>query len=187
MQNNIYNVYNGNKPLKLIAMTAIPPGIKGPELRKALRESLNNTLPARFHDQIPKNAATVPEVIQWVKSWFVENRKSSTAITNSIKRLGWDDTYLWTPEESRIQKDLQSIGFSMAYSKTLARDIVAARAQFDDRRWVITMVTTIVSFFQIRILSFSGFDLLQVKLFLLVAVLLSLLYLGYRRLLNQWE
>ena len=168
-------------------MTVIPPGIKGPELRKALLESLNNTLPARFYDQIPNNAATAPEVIQWVKSWFVEKRNSSTAIANSIKRLGWDDTYLWTAGECRIQKDLQSIGFSKAYSKTLARDIVAARAQFDDRTWVATMVTTIVSFFQIRILSFSYFDLLQVKLFLLAAVLLALLYLGYHRLLNQWE
>lgn len=86
-----------------------------------------------------------------------------------------------------MQKDLQSIGFSKAYSKAPARDIVAARAQFDHQRWVATMVTTIVSFFQIRILSFSCFDLLQVKLFLLVAVLFTLLYLGYHRISNQWD
>ncbi len=61
MQNK---VYNGNKQLKLIAMAAIHPGFKGPEFRKTLRESLNNTLPLRFQDQIPHNAATIPEIIK---------------------------------------------------------------------------------------------------------------------------
>ena len=46
-----------------------------------------------------------------------------------------------------MQKDLQSVGFSEAYSKVLARDIVAARARFDSRRWVDTIVAMIVSFF----------------------------------------
>ena len=86
-----------------------------------------------------------------------------------------------------MQKDLQSVGFSEAYSKVLARDIVAARARFDSRRWVDTMVATIVSFFQIRILSLSCFDLLQVGRCLLAAALLTLLYFSYHRFLNQWE
>ena len=181
------NVYNGNKQLKLIGMAAIHPGIKALELETALRESLNNTLPLHFHDQIPHNAATVPEVRQWLNLWFVENRKSSAAITKSIKRLHWDGNYLWSAGKCRIQTDLQSVGFSEAYSKVLARDIVAARARFDSRRWVDTMVATIVSFFLIRILSLSCFDLLQVGRCLLAAVLLTLLYFSYHRFLNQWE
>jgi hypothetical protein len=181
------NVYNGNKQLKLIGMAGIHPGIKALELEKALRESLNNTLPLYFHDQIPHNAAAVPEVRQWLNLWFVENRKSSAAITKSIKRLHWDGNYLWSAGKRRMQKDLQSVEFSEAYSKVLARDIVAARARFDSRRWVDTMVTTIVSFFQIRILSLSCFDLLQVGRCLLAAVLLTLLVFSYHRFLNQWE
>ena len=188
LQDNVIesSAYNGNNQLKLIAMTIIHPSIKGPELRNALRESLNNTLPLHFHDQIPYNAATVLEVRQWLKLWFFENRKSSAAIAKSIKRLQWNGNYLWSAGKRRMQKDLQSVGFSAAYSKALARDIVTARGCFDSRRPVETMVTTIVSFFQIRILSLSCFDLLQVKLLLLLAVLLTLLYFGYRRILNQW-
>jgi hypothetical protein len=138
LQDNVIesSVYNGNKQLKLIAMAIIHPSIKGPELRNALRESLNNTLPLHFHDQIPNNDATIPEVIQWLKLWFIENRKSSTAITNTIKRLRWDGNYLWRAGKCRIQKDLQSVGFSEAYSKALARDIVAARGCVDRQRWV---------------------------------------------------
>jgi hypothetical protein len=189
LQDNVIesSVYNGNKQLKLIAMAIIHPSIKGPELRNALRESLNNTLPLHFHDQIPYNAATVLEVRQWLNLWFVENRKSSSAITNSIKRLRWDGNYLWTAGKGRMQKDLQSVGFSEAYSKALARDIVAARGCVDSQRRVDTMVTKIVSFFLIRILSLSCFDLLQVGRFLLAAVLLKLLYFSYHRFLNQWE
>ncbi len=48
------------------------------------------------------------------------------------------------------------------------------------------MVTTIVSFFQVRIFSLSRFDLLQVEQFLLVVIFLRLLYLGYHRFPNQW-
>jgi hypothetical protein len=99
------NVYNGNKQLKLIAMASIRPGIKGLKLRKALGESLNKTLPLHFHDQIPHNAATIPEIIQWLNLWFVENRKSSTAITESLERLHWDGNYVWSAGKRCMQKD----------------------------------------------------------------------------------
>jgi hypothetical protein len=80
-------VYKANRPLKPVAMAIIPPGSKGPELRKALRESLDKTLPLVFQDQIPDSHATISELRLWLKLWFVERKKSSTAITKPINRL----------------------------------------------------------------------------------------------------
>jgi hypothetical protein len=134
-------VYKGNKQLKPVAMAIFPPGIKGPELRKALRESLNSTLPIVFHDQIPPCDATVTEVRRWIKSWFVGRGKSSTAITKSINRLRWDGKCLWKHGNRQMQKDLEAVGISKAYSKALARDITVARNQFDGWRRVSTIVS----------------------------------------------
>jgi hypothetical protein len=161
-----------------------PPGIEGPELRKALRESLNSTLPIVFHEQIPPSDATVIEVRRWIKSWFVGRGKSSTAITKSFNRLRWDGKYLWKYGNRQMQKDLEAVGISKAYSKALARDIIVARNQFDGWR----RFSTIVSFSRdSSFVTAPHIDLLQVMLLLSVVLLLAVLYFGYYRFFNLWN
>ncbi|KAE9365168.1 hypothetical protein N431DRAFT_473247 [Stipitochalara longipes BDJ] len=130
-----YDVSRDTRHMKPVAIAIILPGSDSPNLRKALQQSLDNTFPILFQDQIPGRNATVADVRRWIKLWFLERGLSPKAATKSlnpsINRVQWDGKYLWTHGAYEMEVELKALGFSEGFAATLARDIVAARDRFD--------------------------------------------------------